>query len=137
MYLQARRTEIALIQSEVAQMPAVQRINEHLVRTAGDIKAINYTISAWVGGQDAFNYCNLESRAGVYNGVCTDSIPYSLTSDDTAPYACSMFPNGTTLTGSDCIAQVDHQLDCQATCECLTFPEAGEIVRGCGDNRCS
>lgn len=136
LHVQARRTEISLIQSEVAQLPAVQRISEHMVRTAGDIKAVNYTIAAWVGGQDAFNYCKLDSRAEFYSGTCTDSIPYTLTSVDTAPYACSAFPNGTTLTGSDCIAQVDHQLDCQATCECLSLPEEGQIERGCGESRC-
>lgn len=106
-----------------------------MVRTAGDITAVNYTISAWVGGSAAFNYCNLDSRADVYDGVCTDATQYTLTSVDTAPYACTGFPNGTTLTGSDCIAQVDHQLDCQATCECITYPQAGQIVRGCSDTR--
>jgi hypothetical protein len=133
--MQARRTEILSIQSEVAQLPAVQRVNEHLVRTGGDIKAVNYTIAAWHGGNDIFNYCNLPARAPVYEGTCTPSIPYTLTSIETAPYACTAFPNGTTLSSTDCITQVDRQLDCQAVCECVEYPVDGQVKRGCSAGR--
>lgn len=132
---QARRTEILSIQSEVNQLPAVERVKRHLAND-NNIRTVNYTISAWDGGKSTFNYCSLENRAPVYAGVCTPKMAYTLTSVDTAPYSCTSFPNGTTLTGEACTAHVDKQLDCIAVCECFEEDAlSGTVTRGCDDNR--
>lgn len=113
-------------------------MTRHLTANDNNIHAVNYTISAWDGGKNTFNYCSLQSRAPVYAGICTDAISYTLTAVDTAPYACTSFPNGTTLTGEDCTGYVDKQLDCIAVCECFEEDALlGTITRGCGENRCA
>ena len=120
----------------MAQLPAVARVNAHLAASGGDIQAIDYTLVEWDGGSDAYQYCNLDARASAYEGACTPAMPYTLTGDDTAPYACTLFPNGTALAGADCQAQIDEQLDCKATCECTTGEmDRGNIARGCSTDR--
>lgn len=134
--LQARKTEIESIRGAYYQLPAVERVQAQRLGNGGSIKAVNYTISGWDGGKDIFNFCGLQSRAPVYDGTCMEAVPYTLTSVDTAPYACSALSNGTILTGDDCTLQVDRQLDCAAVCECITGdPEQQLIERGCGSGR--
>lgn len=134
--MQARLTEIESIRSAYYGLPAVERVQAFRLANDGSIKAVNYTISEWEGGKDTYNFCSLDTRAPVYEGMCTEAVPYTLTSVDTAPYACSAFSNGTVLTGDDCILQVDRQLDCAAVCECIVGDPIMELVtRGCGEGR--
>lgn len=135
--LQARLTEIESIRSASFQLPAVERVRTFQAANNGSITAVNYTISEWDGGTDTFNYCSLQTRAPVYDGTCIEEVPYTLTSVNTAPYACSAFANGTVLTGEECTLQVDRQLDCAAVCECTVGDPVEQIVeRGCGAGRC-
>ena len=128
--MQSRMTEIDNIRASVSTLPAVERVNNHLAANSDDIRAVNYTIAAWDGGNEAFNYCNLPLRAVTYEGVCTPAIPYTLTSDENSPFSCGTFPNTTALSGAGCIRQVDLQLDCAAVCECVAAdPDAGTVTR--------
>jgi hypothetical protein len=134
--MQLRRTEIESIESLVNQLPAVVRVNAQLAASGGDIRAVNYTLVEWDGGSDAYLWCSLDSRAPAYMGTCTDAMPYTLTSVDTAPYACAKFSNGTTLTGDPCTEQITLQLDCKAICTCTTGDaDAGTISVGCSNTR--
>lgn len=134
--MQSRLTEIDSIKSSVATLPAVERVNNHLAANSDDIHAVNYTIAAWNGGNEAFNYCNLDLRAPVYDGACVDAMPYTLTSDENSPFSCGLFPNGTALNAANCIRQIDLQLDCNAVCECIVEDtEAGTVDRGCSSER--
>ena len=135
--MQLREQEINNIQAEVEQLPAVARVNAQLAASGGNIYAIEYTLVQWGGGNEAYKYCELPFRAPAYLGTCMEATPYTLTGNETSPYSCGAFSNGTSLAGADCIAQVDLQLDCKATCECYTGTlEEGNVERGCGDNRC-
>ena len=114
----------------------MERVQAHRLANGGSIKAVDYTISEWDGGNDAYNYCSLQSRAPAYDGTCMEAVPYTLTSVDTAPYACSALSNGTVLTGDACTLQVDLQLDCAAVCECFTGDPAESLIeRGCDEAR--
>ena len=136
--VQLRLREISEIWDEVTQLPAVARVNAQLALTGGNIKTVDYTLVEWDGGSDSYQYCNLPGRAPAYEGVCTPAMVYTLTGVETAPYACTTYPNGTALTGSACTAQVDEQLDCKAVCECVTGQmDLGTISRGCSSDRCA
>lgn len=120
----------------MSQLPAVQRVNAHLAASGGNILALNYTITAWPGGSETYNFCSLQARAPIYEGKCVPKMHYTLTSVESAPYACSSFPDGTTLSGQACQNQIDLQLDCATVCECVS-PGAilGQVNRGCDANR--
>lgn len=126
------------IRDEVSRLPAVQRVSALLAANDNKILAVEYTIAAWHGDSEHFNYCELDSRAPAYDGTCTDRMPYTLTGVETAPYACGAFANGTTLAGAECQGQIDRQLDCDAVCECVA-PAAipGAVDRGCSDPECA
>ena len=136
--LQARSDEIVSIRDEVSRLPAVQRVNALLAANDNKILAVEYTIAAWHGSSEHFNYCELQARAPAYDGACTARMPYTLTSVETAPYACSAFANGTTLAGAACQSQIDRQLDCDSMCECVA-PAAipGAVDRGCAEAECA
>jgi hypothetical protein len=136
--MQARKDEIVSIREEVSQLPAVQKVNAHLAASGGNILSVNYTITAWQGGSETYNFCSLAARAPFYQGSCVPKMQYTLTSAEAAPYACSTFPNGTSLAGAACIEQVDLQLDCAAMCECVTAGAIpGKVKRSCDTDRCA
>lgn len=133
--------EIEAIQAEVTLMPAPQRVSAQLAANDDDIRAVNYTIAAWDGGSDAYQYCSLPQRAPIYEGACVEAVPYTLTSVNSAPYACGAFPTGATVAerGTTCQDQVGLQLDCNAVCECVAASpdDPGTIVQGCSSTRCA
>jgi hypothetical protein len=132
--VQLRITEIENIAAEVVQLPAVTRVNAQLAAHSGDIHAIKYNLAEWDGGSDLYTYCSLGTRSPAYKGTCTAAMATGTpTGNAAAPFTCLAFPNGTTLAGADCTAQVDLQGDCTAICKCVT----GDIQLGTSAVSCS
>ena len=85
----------------------------------------------------------MADRAPEFSGTCRPAIRYNVTTaSTTTPYTCGVgnataasaaaAAAGAALTGVECTAAVDRQLDCDALCVCAAaVPNTTDIITGC------
>eukprot|EP00892_Ulva_mutabilis_P001573 jgi/Ulvmu1/11416/UM075_0078.1 len=136
--INARLEEVEMVKSTVDQLPEIEQM-----RAVASTWQIEYNLAAWAGGKEAYETCNIAARAPEYSGTCTPALPFTVTAASTAaPYTCgasnatataaAAAASGAALTGTECAAAVDRQLDCDALCVCTTvMPNSMDVVTGC------
>eukprot|EP00892_Ulva_mutabilis_P002468 jgi/Ulvmu1/12221/UM086_0011.1 len=117
--VQSRRLELAEGWARTANRPEVMRALQE------DPPEYNQVVRT--GGNDFYKFCSLENRGlQQYQGTCLEAVQYT----DNGIFSCgSGFFNET-----DCIRQVQMQMDCNALCECsdtATAAQSGSATGAC------